>query len=133
MLLTLSFLRSVKRGIIRGVLPSRNAGAVLTSHPYHFVSVIRGRLYHQHQQLLAGPSFITDYVQQNPLIPGNSLLYPPMVVEELGSWQSVGLKNGFKPGDHIRCREETEEETSHRLPVLQPQTPQLLGLQIFLL
>ena len=61
MLLTLSFLRSVKRAIIRGVLPSQNAGAVLTSHPYHFVSVIRGRLYHQHQQLLARPSFITDY------------------------------------------------------------------------
>ena len=43
MLLTLSFLRSVKRGIIRGVLPSQNAGVVLTSHPYHFVSVIRAR------------------------------------------------------------------------------------------
>ena len=52
MLLTLSFLRSVKRGIIRGVLPSQNAGAVLPSHPYHFVSVIRGRR-HQHHQLLA--------------------------------------------------------------------------------
>ena len=56
-----------------------------------------------------------------------------MVVEELGGWQSVGFKNGFKPGHHIRCGEETEEKTSHRLPVLQPQTPQLLGLQIFLL
>ena len=43
MVLTLSFLRSVKRAIIRGVLPSQNAGVVLTSHPYHFVSVIRGR------------------------------------------------------------------------------------------
>ena len=56
-----------------------------------------------------------------------------MAVEELGGRQSVGLKNGFKPGDHIRRGEETEEKTSHRLPVLQPQTPQLLGLQIFLL
>ena len=56
-----------------------------------------------------------------------------MAVEELGGWQGVGLENGLKPGHHIRCGEEAEEKTSHRLPVLQPQTPQLLGLQIFLL
>ena len=53
MLLTLSFLRSVKRAVIRGVLPSQNAGAVLTSHPYHFVSVIRVRHHSQHSFTLS--------------------------------------------------------------------------------
>ena len=57
MLLTLSFLRSVKRAIIRGVLPSQNAGVVLTSHPYHFVSVIRPRHHHRQSSSIRTLSF----------------------------------------------------------------------------
>ena len=56
-----------------------------------------------------------------------------MAVEELGGGQGVGPAHGPQPRHHLRRGEEVEEEAADRLPVLQPQASQLLGLQILLL
>ena len=65
--------------------------------------------------------------------PGNPILRSTMVVEELGSRKDLGAQDGPWPGHHHRVGEEAEEEAVDRLSLRQPQEPQLLGVQIFLL
>ena len=43
---------------------------------------------------------------------GNIVLYPKMVMEKLGGWEGVGLENGSKSRNHIRCGEKVKEEAS---------------------
>ena len=64
---------------------------------------------------------------------GHSLLRSSMAVEELGVGQDLGLEDGSGPGHFDGGRAEAEEEAPARLPALQSQEPQLLGLQILLL
>ena len=54
-------------------------------------------------------------------------------MEELGSGQDPGADDGPRSGHHLGGGEATEEEAAARLPLLQPQEPQLLGVQILLL
>ena len=56
-----------------------------------------------------------------------------MVVKELGGRKGVRTQDGPQPRHHIRRGKETEKEAFDRLSLLQPQTPQLLGVQILLL
>ena len=64
---------------------------------------------------------------------GHSFLRSAMAVEELGSRKGLGAPDGPQPGHHLGGGEEAEEEASDRLHVLQPEAPQLLGIQILLL
>ena len=73
----------------------------------------------------------TKYDQQ--IIAGDPVLHPAVAVEELGGGQGVRPPHGPQPRHHLRRREKVEEEAADRLPVLQPQASQLLGLQILLL
>ncbi len=59
---------------------------------------------------------------------GYPVLYPAVAVEELGGREGVRSADGPQPRHHLRRGEEAEEEAVDRLPVLQPQTPQFLGL-----
>ena len=59
---------------------------------------------------------------------GYPVLHPPLVVEELGGWQGGRPQDGSQPGHHIWCGKETEKEVVDWLPVLEPETPQLLGV-----
>ena len=63
----------------------------------------------------------------------NIILCATVVVEELGSRKGLGAPDGPQPGHHLGGGEEAEEEASDRLHVLQPEAPQLLGIQILLL
>lgn len=67
------------------------------------------------------------------LFSGHPVLHPPLAVEELGGRQDPGADDGPGPGDPVRGGEAPEEEAPRRLPLLQPQEPQLLDVQILLL
>ena len=54
-------------------------------------------------------------------------------MEELGGGQDPGPDDGPGPGHHLGGGEAAEEEAAARLPLLKPQEPQLLGVQILLL
>ena len=56
-----------------------------------------------------------------------------MVVEELGGWKDPSVDDGPGPGHHLRSGKAAKEEAPARLPLLQSQEPQLLGIQILLL
>ena len=64
---------------------------------------------------------------------GDPVLHSPVVVEELGGGQGVRPADGSQPRHHLRRGEEAEKEVVDRLPLLQPQAPQLLGVQILFL
>lgn len=64
---------------------------------------------------------------------GDPILRASVVVEKLGGRESVRFEDGPEPRYHLRSGKEAQEETSHRLHVLQSQTSQLLGISIFLL
>ncbi len=67
------------------------------------------------------------------LLSGSIILRAAMAVEELGGGQDRGADDGPRRGRHLRGGEEAEEEAAARLPLRQPQEPQLVGLQILLL
>jgi hypothetical protein len=67
------------------------------------------------------------------LFPGNFVLCAPMVVEKLGSWKDPCSYDGPGHWSNPGCGKTAEKETLTRLPLRQPETSQLVGLQIFLL
>ena len=56
-----------------------------------------------------------------------------MAVEELGVRKDSSPDDGLGSGHYIGGGEATEEKATARLPLLKPEKPQLLGIQILLL
>lgn len=69
---------------------------------------------------------VTRFLFSN--LSGNAILHPPMAVEKLGVWQNQCTKDGPRPGHHFRGRKTTEEKAATRLPLLEPEKSQLLGI-----
>lgn len=64
------------------------------------------------------------------LLAGNPLLHTAMAVEELGGWQDSRPHDGPRHRHLFGGGEKTKEKTAARLPLGEPQIPQLVGVQV---